>query len=354
MKAFLPAALLALPVGFLAMAQAPVAPPAPVAADAADYIRYVAAPGGEGLDAASPDRLQTAITRFEKDGVAIDLVGVVHLADAVYYAVLNERLAAYDVVLYEMVGGPHRPGEAPPADGETGIESVRQLQQLAKSFLGLEFQLEVIDYGAPNFVHADMDWAEMNALMKARNETLLTLFTRASALAEEGGVAGLPSSEEAMEAMMKRVFNAVLTGDNAGLKRSVAPFLSEAEGFIAQLEGEDGSVLVSERNRVVMEKLAELRAQKGRGSYAIFYGAGHMPDFEKRLLAEGFTKGEEVWLDAWSIPAGSTPGGGASPFEGVLRLLSENPEIMNGLRDLGTTLEDLGGALKSLTPPAGQ
>jgi hypothetical protein len=152
--------------------------------------------------------------------------------------------------------------------------------------------------------------------------------------------------------MLNRLFSAVLTGNSSELKRTVAPFLSEAENLITRIEAEDGTVLVSERNRVVMEKLAEVRAGKGPGKYAIFYGAGHMPDLESRLVSEGFVRGDTTWLDAWTIPAGASgPPSEGSPVELLLKLLAENPEIMNGVRDLGTMLEDLGGALKSLNPP---
>jgi hypothetical protein len=375
MKPFLPS-LFILQAAFLASAQTPASPappePAPSAPakPASEYLRFVevprtevprtdvpGSPGPASPATAEPDRLQTAVTRFEKDGTTVDLVGVVHLADAAYFKTLNERLKTYDAVLYEMVGGPHRPDkttpgeDAPPAEEEVG--SVRQLQQLAKAFFGLEYQLDAIDYTAPNFVHADVDWREMETLMKARNETLMTLFTRAMSLPEDAALPGIPADDAAAEAMMRRLFNAVITGDSAGLKRTLAPFLSEAENLIAQLEGEDGTVLVRERNRVVLEKFAELRRERGAGTYAIFYGAGHMPDFEQRLLDEGFTKGETTWLDAWTIPAPGSPGAApaGSPVESILRVLSSDPEVMKGLQDLGTTLEGLGGALKSLTPP---
>lgn len=322
----------------------------------ADYIHYHEAELPDAADAA--DRLQTAVVRFEKAGTIVDLVSVVHLGDAAYYEKLNEKLKLYDAVLYEMVGGPHQPDD--PA-GKSAVEqemgSIRQLQKMAKSFLGLEYQLDGIDYTAPNFVHADVAWEEMNALMTARNESILTLFTRASELAEQGGVAGVPSDAAAMEAMMKRTLQAVLTGNSSELKRTIAPFLSEAETFITQLEGEDGSVLVSERNRVVMEKLAALRHEKPGAKFAIFYGAGHMPDFEKRLLAEGFRKSAPVWLDAWSMPLNQTTIGTmtqVSPADLMIRLLSDNPEVMTGLQELGTILEDLGGTLKSLETPGGQ
>jgi len=252
-----------------------------------------------------------------------------------------------------MVGGPVPSEQPSTSTAAEEMGSIRQLQQLAKSFLGLEYQTEAIDYSAGNFVHADVEWVEFDSLMKARNETIFSLLTRTMALADEEGGVGLASDEAAMQAMLQKMLSAVLTGDSAGLKRSVAPLLSEAETFITRLEAKDGTVLVSERNRLVMEKLAEVRAKQGRGSYAIFYGAAHMPDFEERLLAEGFVKGETTWLDAWTIPTGSAaanPTG--SPAQMFLQLLSQNPEIMNELKNLGSLLEDIGGRLKEIPSPA--
>ena len=143
------ASLVALNAYTLASAQttvpAPPVPRLPVApaeesakkVEEVQYIHFVAAaPDASAPDAtapgvSAPDRLQTAVVRFEKDGTVIDLIGVVHLGDAVYYEALNERLKAYDAVLYEMVGGPHEPGEALP-EGAVAEEmgSVRQIQAM--------------------------------------------------------------------------------------------------------------------------------------------------------------------------------------------------------------------------------
>jgi len=312
-----------------------------------DYIRYVEESGVSS-------RLQTAVVRFQKGRTIVDLVGVVHLGDAAYFENLNALLKGYDAVLYEMVGGKYSPetGADLEVDPEAAPEmgSVRQLQQLARSFLGLEFQLDGIDYSARNFVHADVGWVEFNTLMQARNQNFATLFSRALTLAEEGDVAGVPNDEKVMEAMMKRIFSAIMTGNSNELKRSVAPLISESESFITQLEGDDGTVLISERNRVAMEVLTEEREVRGGGKFAIFYGAGHMPDLEKRLLAEGFIKEKTIWADAWTIPeagaasaadaTGLTPGG-AAPADMLGRLLEENPGIMSTIQQLGTLLESL-------------
>jgi hypothetical protein len=162
-------------------------------------------------------------------------------------------------------------------------------------------------------------------------------------LSENGGVPGIPNDEAEIAAIMKRLLTAVMTGNSNEIKRTIAPLMSEAEGFITQLEGEDGTVIVGERNRVVMEKLAELRATNGSGNYAIFYGAGHMLDLEKRLLADGFQKGRTAWIDAWSMPDSSTAAGqassGVSPANLLLKLMENNPEILDSIQQLGALLE---------------
>lgn len=313
---------------------------APPVEEVSDHVRYL-----EGPD---KDLLQTAVTRFEKGGRIVDLVAVVHLADKAYFENLNQLLATYDVVLYEMVGGAFTPQKATelPTDSDE-MAGIRQLQTMAKSFLGLEFQLEGIDYSSPNFVHADVEWDTMNGLMEAKNQNFSEIFTRAMALSEKGSIAGLPDSEAGMSLMLGSLLTAVTTGNSTELKRVIAPFLSEAEAFITQLEGEDGTVLVTERNKLVMSKLAEEQSARGAGKYAIFYGAGHMPDLENRLIAEGYVKKETTWADAWSMENGAD-GAAASPAvapgDFFLNLLEENPEILDTIQKMGEMLEQVQSA----------
>lgn len=318
--------------------QTTVAPPATEPTEeVADYIRFL-----EGPEA---DRLQTAVTRFEKDGRIVDLVSVIHLADASYFENLNKLFAGYDVVLYELVGGAYSPEAADePVTASDEMAAVRQLQTMAKSFLGLEFQLDGIDYSAPNFVHADVEWDTMSGLMEARNQNFSEIFTRAMSLSKEGSIAGLPDTEAGMSLMLGSLLTAVTTGNSNGLKRVLAPFLSEAEGFITQLEGEDGTVLVTERNKLVMTKLAEEQKARGAGKYAIFYGAGHMPDFEDRLIAQGYAKKETAWADAWLMTDsvdGSASSPAVAPADFFLNLLEENPEIIGTIQKMGEMLEQI-------------
>lgn len=316
---------------------------APPKAAVEEYIRYVS--DGDG------DRLQTAVQRFQRGDQHVDLVAVVHLADKRYFEALNRYLQSYDVVLYELVGG-RFPSESVTSGADDSPEemgSIRSLQQMAKSILGLEFQLDEIDYGAPNFVHADVDWDQYQELMVAKNQTFATLMTRAMSLAQSGDAESFGMDEEALGKMMTQMFTAITTGDSTELKRGLAPLLAEAEGFINQLEGEDGTVIVTERNKLVMQKLNETMSNRSRGKYAIFYGAGHMPDLERRLLANGFHKGNVVWADAWTLGQSSPSSGGTAvpeSFSGattdmLLKLIEDNPEIVGAIQELGETLEKL-------------
>ena len=50
----------------------------------------------------------------------------------------------------------------------------------------------------------------------------------------------------------------------------------------------------------------------GKTKLGIFYGAGHLPDMEKRLLSDfGFQRDSDRWLTAWDMrlktPASKTP-----------------------------------------------
>jgi hypothetical protein len=66
-------------------------------------------------------------------------------------------------------------------------------------------------------------------------------------------------------------------------------------------DGPDGSTIVTERNSKALEVLRrELAAGKKR--LAIFYGAGHLADFQKRLEEEfGMKHVGTDWVAAWSL-----------------------------------------------------
>ena len=67
------------------------------------------------------------------------------------------------------------------------------------------------------------------------------------------------------------------------------------------LEGKEGSTLITERNKKALSVLQKQLAM-GKKRIAIFYGAGHLSDMEKRLAKDfGLIRSKEEWLDAWNL-----------------------------------------------------
>jgi hypothetical protein len=88
------------------------------------------------------------------------------------------------------------------------------------------------------------------------------------------------------------------------LKRVLAEqFADHDDMMTAVFEGNDGSTLITGRNQVALDVLRKQLAA-GKKKIAIFYGAGHMADFQKRLGADfGLTPAGTRWLAAWGLKA---------------------------------------------------
>lgn len=252
------------------------------------FLRFVPTNASEG-------RVDTAIKTYRRpDGVSVALVAAVHVADADYYQKLQARLKSFDAVLYEMV----KPKDLALPRGARTDSPVSALQIGIKNLLALEFQLDAIDYSPTNFVHADMDVATFQRQQEAKGESILGLLIRA-VLEEQNRIANTPNAPDGLQFLF-----ALMSKDSAyKLKFLFAQQLENMEAILSGVDrGNDGkgSVLLSGRNEVAMNVLAE-QIRQGKRSLAIFYGAGHMPDFEKRLLKSGYKKSAEQWITAWDI-----------------------------------------------------
>ncbi|QDU93775.1 hypothetical protein [Lignipirellula cremea] len=242
-------------------------------------------------DRGVPQALETAIARYQSpDGVIVDLVGVVHIADKDYYAKLNDVFAGYDSVLYELVAPPNKR----PEPGRRGGGAVSGVQTGMTGMLDLAFQLDHIDYKKPNFVHADMSPEEFSQSMNDRGESVWQMVFRSIGYsAARQGTDG-PGEIGMLQALFSSN-RAVL------MKRQMATQFEDLEGGMAALEGPDGSTLITERNRKAFEVL-ETEIQSGKKKLAVFYGAGHLIDMDRRLRDDFKMKPLEMrWLRAWKI-----------------------------------------------------
>jgi hypothetical protein len=80
--------------------------------------------------------------------------------------------------------------------------------------------------------------------------------------------------------------------------------------MVAGLEGPNGSVLVTERNKACVKVLQDNIAA-GKKNIGIFYGAAHMKDMEKRLIdGLGFKRTGVEYRIAWDLsPKGAARNG---------------------------------------------
>ncbi len=273
--------------------------------------------------------LQIAARKFVVPGrkaPEVWLVGVSHVGETNYYRTLQKFLDKQALVLFEGVGYDPRVGFKAPKDSEDS-ESAGLQATLAES-LGLAFQLEAIEYDRSNFRNSDISLRDLERLLTPEPE--------------EGSVAGNPGSGgetnpefvALLEAMDGSSWTGKLLhmgikflGANPKLKAMtrlmLVEMLGQIEGDIAQLQGvppdlqELMRVLIQSRNKVVLEDVRKAIQKKSPPtSVAVFYGAAHMADMEKRLKAEfDMDSEEETWFSAVSLNAGE---GGLSTTEAAM------------------------------------
>jgi hypothetical protein len=81
----------------------------------------------------------------------------------------------------------------------------------------------------------------------------------------------------------------------------MAEQFTDMDVLTAAFGGEDGSTLITDRNAAALEVLRK-RIDAGDRRIAIFYGAAHMDDFDRRLRDDfELQPGEPVWLEAWDL-----------------------------------------------------
>ncbi len=248
-----------------------------------------------------PTALQTAIARFEADdakreGLVVDLIGVIHVGEKEYYETLNHEFEQYDSLLYELVA----PEDARPKQGDRSEHPVAKLQTGMKRLLALDFQLDHIDYGKPNFVHADMSPDDFAKSMASRGESIWTMLAR---LMEQALTQQAKQDDGSAEA---KLFAGLFSNNRSlKMKRLLAEQFEDMDRAMAAFNGPEGSTLVTERNK---KALSVLRREIGTGKkrLGIFYGAGHMDDMAQRLAADfNLARKQTRWLTAWDLRSNS-------------------------------------------------
>jgi len=243
-----------------------------------------------------PVALLTAIAKYSpvsgERGVEIDLVAVVHIGEKAYFERLNKELEKYDAVLYELVA----PEGNKPAGGEMKSDNpVAILQQGMKYFLRLQHQLEIVDYKKPNFIHADLSPEGMRKAMRERGDdaTTIILGVIADFMRKRNLDADKPD-QQSPDITLDDLLNP------NKLKRIMAQQFENAGGDTT-LGPTIDKLLVEDRNKAAIRVLRQQLAM-GKKKIAIFYGAAHMPDFDRQLKQDfGMVRTNSDWLTAWIL-----------------------------------------------------
>ena len=275
----------------------------PISTNVAPYLR-IAHP------VTNLSELQVAVRQFlpqTPSQPVVWLVGVSHVGESNYYARLQRLLNANDLVLFE--GVTDRASRAAKRKNfERSDEDLGSLQNTMAESLGLTFQLDSIDYERPNFRNSD-----------------LTIEEIAQLIAKEGRPGGKPSKtaqefQNLLEMMQGDSLVAAIVGAGmkligsnpklqAMMKLMMIEVLGRFEGDMSQFQGLPPEwqrlieILVHARNEAVLKDLrAEIGKRAPPKSIAIFYGAAHMEDMQRRLTSElHYLPGREEWVPAFSV-----------------------------------------------------
>ncbi|MBL8816595.1 MAG: hypothetical protein JNL58_11240 [Planctomyces sp.] len=263
--------------------------------------------------------LQTSIVTLKNSkkypGTQVDLVGAIHLGEPAYYTALNEKFKEYDVVLFEAVmpeeavrkdWRPGASGSGRPAisdeeewtEAKVGLAAISVVQLGMKDALGFEFQLGAVDYSPKNFVHADMTAEEFEESMARRGETFSKMMAR------EMSKSMIEQQKQNPLAMNLDMMVSALASDRLYRVRRIAAAQLAKAGEGDAFAGYDGtSTIITERNIKCLDILKkQLTAESKPKKIAVFYGAGHLNDMEKRLThLFGYERTGEEWLTAWNL-----------------------------------------------------
>jgi hypothetical protein len=251
--------------------------------------------------------LDTAVVRYRNsDGVTVDLIGAVHIGERFYYQALNKRMRTYDAMLYELVAEKgDRPGKRQ-ADEEGDESPLHKVQSLVSNVLGLQHQLNCIDYNRPNFVHADLSPADLKKRMEDRGESPMVYFleTMANTLKEQNKAREKPKvgddDIDEDELVMGLIQGILLEKPSPIVKRYMALQFDDMDNQMKAFGGGLGRLIVEDRNTACFDVL-KAQIKGGKTKLGVFYGAAHLPDMEKRLVQMGFHKTDAEWLEAWLL-----------------------------------------------------
>lgn len=266
-----------------------------------------------------PVALETATAKYvlhDDNGdvkLEVFLESTVHIADAAYYRGFDRRFQRYDTVLYELIAAKDKliPNAA---KGEP--HPMKIIQQLAGESLGFVHQTDKIDYQAKNFVHSDLSPEEMQEAKRRRGEDEFTMLADMVLDALRRLNRDAANSKPAETEPVALLNLDLLSDPDGGVKlRRLLARSFDGESPAASFHPAQASSLIGDRNKRAMA-VFQKQLDAGKRRIAFFWGAAHMPDFEKRLMLDyGMKKDSVVWRSAWDLREGAVE---IAPLESVI------------------------------------
>lgn len=267
----------------------------------------------------SPVALQTATAKYVLKGedgqvrAEVVLEGVIHIGDRSYFQAFNRRFAHYDAVLYELVA---QPDQQVPKRDQLRNNPLALVQQLAADGLGLTHQVSQIDYEAENLIHSDLSPEEMTKAMRERGDDPVTML--ADTVLHWTRQANKKFAEDPDAAKDLSLDLSIFSDPNGTveLRRKLAAQFTDDGEMEGALAPRQRLSLIQDRNDRAMQVFQE-QLDAGHRRIAFFWGAGHMADFEQRLILEyGMQPAGVIWRNAWDLREGAVE---RPPFEAILK-----------------------------------
>ncbi len=245
-----------------------------------------------------PLALQLAIASYASrsgGGIRVDLVSAIHIGDSGYYEELNDRFRSYDALLYELIA-PKDMVISRQDSERSGVVSNTQI--MMKNMLELSFQLDEINYGASNFVHADLTPAELSKSMDERGESLYVYFWRLFYASID------QYAKDPLGLKDMRMLSAMLSADSDNAFKIILAYEMTNMDTLREILGEDAdSAVIGARNQRAVDVLKS-QLDGGAKHVGIFYGVAHMPDMEQRVINQlDLIYLDTTWIDAWRLDA---------------------------------------------------
>jgi hypothetical protein len=81
----------------------------------------------------------------------------------------------------------------------------------------------------------------------------------------------------------------------------MAKQMKDMESGMLIFRGKNGSTIITHRNRKALDVLKK-QIDSGKKKFAIFFGAGHMPEFQNQLTSDlQMKRAGRSWMAAWKL-----------------------------------------------------